>query len=442
MLGALASRREWRVVPARIASTDRGRVFGPATGLAGAALLVWCWHTQDGQGAFLYEGGFLLVAVAAGAVIASITSWRTSVLARILSLSPVVYVGRISYGLYLYHWPLFLAIDHAHTGLSGATLLAVRLAAAVGAAVVSFHLIEQPIRRGYLARSWRGLPLAAGGAVATTAVVVLATIPPAFAAAPGALLNGATGVSVREHRELAAARAFTSDPIRFLLFGDSVAFTADKGLRVSSVKNYGVAVENGGVLGCDLDPYPSRFGGVVYPSLDCGNWQTGWAKAVARIRPEVVGLLIGRFELGDHLYDGTWRHLGQPDWDAHLLSELDRAVGILSADGARVVIFTFPYIDPPLEQPNGDPWPENVPSRVDEWNALLRQVAADHPATTTLIDLNRILGPGGRYTNTIDGVEVREPTDGIHITVPGGEWLQPRILPEVAQLGLTVTLKN
>ena len=220
------------------------------------------------------------------------------------------------------------------------------------------------------------MPLAAGGAIATTAVVVLATIPPAFATAPAALLNGPTGVSTREHRELAAARAFTSNPIRFLLFGDSVAFTADLGLRVGSVEHYGVSVINAGVLGCDLDPYPSREGGVVYPSLDCGDWPTGWAKAVARIRPEVVGLLIGRFELADHLYDGTWMHLGEPAWDAHLLSELDRAVAVLSADGAHVVIFTFPYINPPLEQPNGAPWPENVPSRVDEWNALLRQVHA------------------------------------------------------------------
>ena len=379
VLGALASRREWRVVPAHIASTDRGRVLGLSLGLAGAGGLFWCWHTLDGQDPFLYEGGFLVVAIAAGAVIASITSWRTSVLARILSLSPIVYVGRISYGLYLYHWPLFLTIDHAHTGLSGTALLVVRLAATFAAAGTSFHLIEQPIRRGVLARTWQGLPLAAGGALATTAVVVLATIPPAFAAGPSALSNGSSGVSATERRDLTAAHAFTSDPIRFLLFGDSVAFTADAGLRVHSVKDYGVEVINAGVLGCDLDPFPSRLGGVVWPSADCGNWPAGWAKAVARIRPEVVGLLIGRFELADHLYDGTWMHLGEPAWDAHLLSELDQAVKILSADGAHVVIFTFPYINPPLEQPNGDPWPENVPSRVDEWNVLLRQVHAREP---------------------------------------------------------------
>jgi len=390
----------------------------------------------------LYEGGFLLVAVATGAVITSVTSWRDSVAAKVLSLRPLAYIGRISYGLYLYHWPLFLALDHAHTGLEGAGLLTVRLSATFVAAVASFHLVEQPIRRGYISRTWKGLPLAAGGAIATAAVVVIATVPPAFAAINPSLLKGSVGVSAQEHRELIAAHAFTADPVRFLLFGDSVAFTAVIGLGWHSVTDYGVSVANAGVLGCDLDPVPSRLGGNVYESANCGNWETGWAKTVARLRPEVVGLLIGRFELADHLYDGTWMHLGEPVWDAHLLGELDRAVTILSSGGAHVVIFTFPYINPPLEQANGDPWPENVPSRVDEWNSLLRQAQARFPDTTTLIDLNHILDPAGHYTTTIDGIEVRKPSDGIHITTQGGEWLQHLILPEVARLGLQVTLKG
>ena len=441
-LGAVASSRDWRVVPADLASTRRGRFFGAVVGLAGAGALLWFWHNSSGQDAFLYEGGFLLVALAAGAVVTSITSWRTSVLARMLSLAPVTYIGRISYGLYLYHWPLFLAIDHARSGLSGTTLLAVRLSATFAAAVVSFHFVEQPIRRGSLARSWKGLPLAAGGAIATTAVVVLATIPPAFAAVPPGLLNGSAGLSRSEHDALSRAHAFTSQPIRFVLFGDSVAFTLAVGLSWESEPHYGVEVHNASTLGCDFDPVPSVLGGVQYVSWHCENWQTSWAQTIASYRPQVVGLLMGRFELADHFYDGSWRHLGQPYWDAHLLSELDRAVKILSAGGARVVIFTFPYIDPPLEQPNGDPYPENVPSRVDSWNVLLRQVAASNPTTTTLIDLNRILDPDGRYTDTIDGVEVREPSDGIHITVVGGEWLEPQVLPEIAELGLQATLKN
>jgi hypothetical protein len=53
------------------------------------------------------------------------------------------------------------------------------------------------------------------------------------------------------------------------------------------------------------------------------------------------------------------------------------------------------------------------------------------------VDLNRILDPDGYYTNTVDGIHVRQPTDGIHITVAGGEWLQPQLLPRIGQMGLT-----
>jgi hypothetical protein len=238
---------------------------------------------------------------------------------------------------------------------------------------------------------------------------------------------------------LASAHAFTTDPVRFLLLGDSLAATAAFGLGVDAVSRYGVKVYDGGVLGCDLDPVV-RINGTVSrtpPGVNCGSWRSGWKSAVSKFHAQVVGLLLGRFELADHLYDGAWRHVGQPGWDAHLVAELDLAVRILSSGGGHVVLFTFPYIDPPLEQRNGSIYPENEPSRVVAWNRLLRRVAAIHPRKVTLLDLNKVLDPGGRYRSTVDGVVVRW-SDGIHITIAGGEWLRPRVLPEVAQLGLLV----
>ena len=444
-LGALASRREWRVINAEWASRRWGRITGATVGAGSAVLLVWFWHSLNGQDSFLYQGGFLLVSLCAGGVITNVTSWRASVLSRICSFPPITYIGRISYGLYLYHWPLFLAIDHAHTGLYGAELLAVRLAATFVAAVVSFHLVEQPVRTGRLGRSWRGLSLAGASAVAACAAVVVATVPPAFATVP--LTREQPKLTRSLHQELAAAHAFTTNPIRFVLVGDSVAYTAGggrfglskSGLGADSVQRYGVELFDEGILGCDLSINPSMVGGVEYrgvPGVNCGSWPAVWAGVVRKYDPEVVGMLIGRFELADHYFDGKWMYVGEPAWDAQLIGSLDEAIDILSARGAHVVIFTFPYIDPPVEQPNGDPWPENLPSRVVAWNALLRQVAKAHPKTTTLINLNQILDPAGHYTSVVDGVLVRPMDDGIHITLQGGEWLQSSILPEVARLGI------
>jgi hypothetical protein len=57
-----------------------------------------------------------------------------------------------------------------------------------------------------------------------------------------------------------------------------------------------------------------------------------------------------------------------------------------------------------------------------------------------VIDLNKLVDPGGYYQSVIDGVTVRS-TDGVHLTKVGGEWLQPDILPVAAAWGLAVRSK-
>jgi hypothetical protein len=95
----------------------------------------------------------------------------------------------------------------------------------------------------------------------------------------------------------------------------------------------------------------------------------------------------------------------------------------------------MPDVDPPLEAANGVAFPENDPVRVTEFNAILDRVARNNSQTTTVVDLNKALDPNGKFQVVVDGTAVRWP-DGIHISKPGGEWLQPFVLPTVAQLGL------
>ena len=84
-------------------------------------------------------------------------------LRSLLALAPLVGLGRISYGVYLYHWPIYVILDEARTGLSGPALLGLRLAVTGLAATLSFVLIERPIRRA----DWRPRPTLAGALVAT-----------------------------------------------------------------------------------------------------------------------------------------------------------------------------------------------------------------------------------------------------------------------------------
>jgi lysophospholipase L1-like esterase len=72
---------------------------------------------------------------------------------------------------------------------------------------------------------------------------------------------------------------------------------------------------------------------------------------------------------------------------------------------------------------------------VDVYNRLVDQVAAEHAGSVSVIDLHAMVCPGGRYHQVIDGVTIRNPADGVHFTLSGGDFLASRIWPTVARLG-------
>jgi hypothetical protein len=393
-----------------------------------------------GQTSFLYNGGFLIVALAAGAVVTSVTTWPTSALAQVCSFSVLTYIGRISYGLYLYHWPLFLVIDHAHTGLAGTSLLLVRLAATFSIAAASFRFIEEPIRTRQFIRPQHGLVVAGGVAAITATALLFATVVPATANV--STVSGAA-TPVAERQQLTTAGAFTSNPVRFEIFGDSLAETLSSGLGQGTKKSFGVYEYKGGVAGCDLDPRLKLIvaGQAQQPLPVCLDWPRRLAAVINQVRPDVVGILIGRMETLDHLYQGRWTHIGERAWDTHVASDLNEAIDVSSSTGAKVVLFTMPYVNPPEEAANGQTYPENVPSRVDGFNAIIWKAASEHPGLVSVIDLNRIIGPDGHYASIVDGVAVRAP-DGVHVSGSGGRWLQARLLPTIARIGLSSTARR
>jgi peptidoglycan/LPS O-acetylase OafA/YrhL len=152
-------------------SLNRPVVSG--AGLLGLAGLGVAFTVLDTGNPLLYRGGFLAVAVCAALVIAAAVQPGSPV-ARVLAFPPLVQLGVISYGVYLFHWPLFLLLTAETTGLSGPSLLLLRLVLTVGLAVLSYVMIERPARFGSLSPA-QGFGGWAGGAVAGVLAVALAT---------------------------------------------------------------------------------------------------------------------------------------------------------------------------------------------------------------------------------------------------------------------------
>jgi hypothetical protein len=89
---------------------------------------------------------------------------------RLLGSTPFVTIGKISYGLYLYHWPVFTVLDRRRLDVSLPLLTLVRVGVTLLVSLMSYYLLELPIRRG----TWdRRKVFATAGAVVVAMVVVL-----------------------------------------------------------------------------------------------------------------------------------------------------------------------------------------------------------------------------------------------------------------------------
>lgn len=449
-LALLAERRQARGTEGR-ATRSRpprtgigGGTLATVAGWAGVGGCAVLWSQVHGTSPLLYQGGFLLAGLASAGVVASAVLRPMGLLGRALSASPLRALGRISYGVYLWHFPLFLWLDGQRTGLDGYALLAVRIAATVVVAGASYVALEEPVRRQRLLigwRAWAAAPMAAGAAAVA---VTLATAVPNVSAAPVAR----------------AARTSKSPPVRALVIGDSTALTLGVALA-GDAATYGVTERDKAILGCGVtdgrlvaatgtvaavarpcstsaappgtplvERTPTPYG-VTAVTPDAERWTAWYRHWVSVVRPDVVVLLAGRWEVVTRTFDGHWTNILHPAFASYVRRQLLRAVQLASHGGAHVVLMTAPCYDNG-EQPDGEPWPTDAPARVDAYNRLVRSVVAADPARASVFNLDGLVCPGGHFRRTLDGVPIRMP-DGIHFTPSGGSVLGPAIWPAVVR---------
>jgi peptidoglycan/LPS O-acetylase OafA/YrhL len=426
LVGAAAAAllvRDWSVLTAggTLIRTRWRRWVAGGLSLLGLAMLAALAHYATGSAHEFRAGLLIVVALAAVLVVAPVALDQGGPVARAMAWRPLVWLGAISYGVYLWHWPIFLALNGERTGWSGWRLFAVRCAATVVVAAASWWLLEQPIRR------WRPvivpmLPLA-GATAATAAAVTMLVLPVGARPADvpvGPDVDSAALGSPEVPVEVKSPSGQRLPGTRTVaVFGDSVAWTMMRYLPPTQ----GLSFANYTTIGCGIargGPY-RYVGETLNQKPECDAWPTRWSQRINHDRPDVVLLMVGRWEIVDRVNEGDWTHIGDDAYDAYLRGELQRALDILTSTGARVVVTTEPY-NRRGERADGSLYPEDQPARADRWNALLRSVIGKRPDVAVL-DLNKKLCPNGYYTSKVDGIKMR--IDGVHPTPEAVKWLTP-----------------
>jgi peptidoglycan/LPS O-acetylase OafA/YrhL len=437
-------------------------------GLAGVAGTAALWVTTNESSTFAFSGGFLLASLAAGGVVLCCAVAPKALVVRALELPPLPQWGRISYGVYLWYWPVLLVMSGQRLHWSVYPLFLARVGVTVIIAAISYDFVEMPIRRGALRqwRSWVAAPV--GAAIAISAVFVSTLVPvgatelqgsalklpavttttdaPAAASSLGTTTTAApTTTTVPAFLSPTPPATTTSKPVKVLLVGDSIAGSLGVGLA-RYADEYHMQIVNEGTPGCSL-VMQNKIKVLFYtvapnPPCDVHNNPDSlfdqWRQWIDAYNPDVV-VYLGRGETFTQEVDGQWLSPGQPAFDTYLSSRDREAVDVLGSRGAAVVLMASPYYDSG-SSPSGQPWPEDDPARVDVDNATMRAVAAAADAAgggsgrVYVYDLASQVTPDRKFTTTIGGVNLR-CNDGVHFSQSGGIYVGLRLVPELALLG-------
>jgi peptidoglycan/LPS O-acetylase OafA/YrhL len=362
-------------------------------GVVAAVGLGVAWWKLTGDSPFLYRGGLWLTEVAAVALIACATMGPETLISRALSWRPLTLLGTISYGIYLWHWPVDVFLTPARLHVHGVWLHVLRAAITFAIAGVSYRFIERPIQI-------RGIPFGrpiymVPAAVALSVFLVVratharplpqAQLPPAPAVAESMLAD--------------------PPPFQLMLLGDSTANSLGWGLR--GVRKPGVHVELRGQDGCTM------------LADMCGG--SSWAELTDDLQPDATLVVLGGAFMHGISAGGQWQKACHREWDTKFRSTLARRLEDLTSPGGQVWAVTVPYALGVWDVPA-------IRAEVDCINASIRAAAASVPDVRVL-ELAEHLCPKGSCELELDGAEIRP--DGVHFSVDGARGLSSWVLDQI-----------
>ncbi|GIU83669.1 MAG: hypothetical protein KatS3mg008_0444 [Acidimicrobiales bacterium] len=414
-----------------------------ATTVASIALLAClsAWVLVDRDSEVLLSGGLHVYAL--GSALVLVGCMTPGPLSRLLEARPLRALGRISYGVYVYHWPLMVALRARFPGIDPLPLFTTATVASLVLASLSWRVLERPILEG---RTTRRVNLAAavGGLVAVAVLVGVAG-----SARPQRTID--LEAARRRLAQLQATRptkpsgevAAPSDAQTRLpppppsapkpaigVFGDSTALMTGLGLNFW-MHETGLATPAPGFsdLGCGLLPEMERdiLDGPSLAPEPCLRWREGWQTAVSA-EPDLAVVQVGAWEITDQRMPGekTWRAPGDPTYDELLLRRMNEAAELLLEHAREVVWILQP---PPGLGADGLEARRRGraadPARTHRVHQLMREVARMHPGDVHVLDLASWIASTGE--------DRRLRPDGVHFSEQTAlevarRWLGPRLL--------------
>ena len=407
--------------------------------LVALAALVGIASTADFRSDWLYTGGFLLIAIATGIVVLALNG-HDSFFTKALSFRWFRTLGLVSYGLYLWHWPIkvFVTGERLHLSDDQAgriELFVIRVALTAAATALSWYLIEQPFRRRKPASTEatatkRPSHIYAGlGALGATALVLGIVW---FGAAPSAPAPTDFSSSVAPST---GADKNADPPISLLWFGDSVAWTIGGGIVEfpwptgynSPFDPTRIVIWNKGVFECPLMQQQTRSFGILRTGGgSCVGWEAKWREASMSFSPDAIVWSGALRDTYDVLVDGTWIAFGSTEWIDLYNAELDKAAAIATENGLPLVIVS--QADPqvfPDEKSEDSLTASNI-GKFAQLRQIQRDYALAHSDTTVSIDLNELLCAGGSCEDrTPSGETIR--VDDLHYSIAGSAHIAPTV---------------
>ncbi len=256
-----------------VSFSKRTRQLIIAGGIFAFVLTTWGFVEIPLQNDYMWRGGIFLFSILSCMLILCVISGKGPV-AALFSFKPLTYTGRRCYGLYLYHWPIFLWLTAAATGLSRWPLFGLRLAVTFAVAIASYRFIEQPILHG---KSFgiRGQTKYALAPLLSVLLVIAAVFAVHRSAAdPFATLDASAASAM--------PREASDGVLDLLVIPNSNSDPVMTGLQNAVRSNHSIRLTMAPPFACTGGLVATRFG------QTCANWARTWPALIAKHNPDAI----------------------------------------------------------------------------------------------------------------------------------------------------------